>query len=834
LLARARAALAERAGGRRLVLCVDDGQLLDDASAALVHQLVAGGEAFAIVSVRQGEAIPDALHALWKDELCERIELDGLSQDDVRALLDTVLGAPIDGASAAALWELTRGNALYLREVVRHGRERGLLAADGGVWRWRGALQVGTRLAELVELRIGDAGLAARRVLELAAVAAPLEVGGLDVGERAALATLEERELVTSRADGRRRLAEPAHPLHGESVRAQLPALRLGSIQTRLADAVEARGARRRDDRLRIASWRLEAGGGDGALFAEAAEHALAASDAALAERLARAALRAGEPAMDRAGVDFRARLALGRALAGSGKGEEAARLLAELLEQARSDAELAAAALAAARNLFWALGRGEDADAVLAGAAGRVRAREVRDELAAQRVRLEAAAGHPAAALATARELLRDATRVHERARVTASIGAVEALFCSGASEEAVAVVEATLPAAGQVREALPHAEPVLLGMRAIALRLAGRLVEATEHSERAYRLLLPRRSGPAVAVEGASLGLIWLARGRVATALRLCRESAALLRDTDPVGMLAFALGGVAQAAAQAGDGDAAAAAVAELERTALGHKAFAVEAALGRAWAAAAMGELTHAAALARAAADDADARGQYAYAVRALHELARLGDPAAAAPRLAALAGTRTSEVLVPAAEDAGVASAEGARIVGADGARVDGAFAGIAADHAAALVARDGAALLDAAERFADLDALLLAAEAAHAADAAHREGGREASARAAAARAALWLGGCEGAQPPTMLGAPDAAGLTRREREIALLAARGASSREIADRLVISVRTVDNHLASAYRKLGVSRREDLDAALSRPSAWCARSAPASR
>ena len=41
LLARARHALAERAAGRRLVLCVDDGQLLDDASAALVHQLVA-------------------------------------------------------------------------------------------------------------------------------------------------------------------------------------------------------------------------------------------------------------------------------------------------------------------------------------------------------------------------------------------------------------------------------------------------------------------------------------------------------------------------------------------------------------------------------------------------------------------------------------------------------------------------------------------------------------------------------------------------------------------------------------------------------------------------
>ena len=54
-----------------------------------------------------------------------------------------------------------------------------------------------------------------------------------------------------------------------------------------------------------------------------------------------------------------------------------------------------------------------------------------------------------------------------------------------------------------------------------------------------------------------------------------------------------------------------------------------------------------------------------------------------------------------------------------------------------------------------------------------------------------------------------------AAELTPREREIALLAAAGSSSREIADRLVVSVRTVDNHLQNAYRKLGVTRRQDL-------------------
>ena len=69
-----------------------------------------------------------------------------------------------------------------------------------------------------------------------------------------------------------------------------------------------------------------------------------------------------------------------------------------------------------------------------------------------------------------------------------------------------------------------------------------------------------------------------------------------------------------------------------------------------------------------------------------------------------------------------------------------------------------------------------------------------------------------------------MLAAPEAAELTPREREIALLAAAGASSREIAGRLVISVRTVDNHLQSAYRKLGVSRRQELSRIVTAPPA----------
>ena len=57
------------------------------------------------------------------------------------------------------------------------------------------------------------------------------------------------------------------------------------------------------------------------------------------------------------------------------------------------------------------------------------------------------------------------------------------------------------------------------------------------------------------------------------------------------------------------------------------------------------------------------------------------------------------------------------------------------------------------------------------------------------------------------------------AGLTEREWIIAQAAAHRERSREIAERLGVSVRTVDNHLASVYRKLGISGRAELEAEL---------------
>jgi DNA-binding NarL/FixJ family response regulator len=135
---------------------------------------------------------------------------------------------------------------------------------------------------------------------------------------------------------------------------------------------------------------------------------------------------------------------------------------------------------------------------------------------------------------------------------------------------------------------------------------------------------------------------------------------------------------------------------------------------------------------------------------------------------------------------------------------------------ILADGAAGLARGSPDALGDVAERFAALGFNMRAAEAAMAASEAsaraHDQRGATRWARLATELAAL----CEAAAPVVeLVGAAGPVPLTNREREIALLAADGLTSRVIAERLFVSVRTVENHLARIYTKLGVASRAEL-------------------
>jgi len=80
---------------------------------------------------------------------------------------------------------------------------------------------------------------------------------------------------------------------------------------------------------------------------------------------------------------------------------------------------------------------------------------------------------------------------------------------------------------------------------------------------------------------------------------------------------------------------------------------------------------------------------------------------------------------------------------------------------------------------------------------------------------AARRRSSSLAAACEGAATPGLFHAVGVELLSGREREIVMFAASGMASKDIAERLFLSVRTVNNHLQHAYTKLGVSSRADL-------------------
>jgi hypothetical protein len=121
-----------------VVVVVDDVHLLDDLSTFVVQQIVQRGAAKVVLTMRDGEPIPAAVQEIWRVSQCDRIDLQPLSLDESTMLLAATLGGSVDPDAAQRLWALTRGNALYLRNVVEREVADGRLDMRDGYWRWIG------------------------------------------------------------------------------------------------------------------------------------------------------------------------------------------------------------------------------------------------------------------------------------------------------------------------------------------------------------------------------------------------------------------------------------------------------------------------------------------------------------------------------------------------------------------------------------------------------------------------------------------------------------------------------------------------------------------------
>jgi DNA-binding NarL/FixJ family response regulator len=147
-------------------------------------------------------------------------------------------------------------------------------------------------------------------------------------------------------------------------------------------------------------------------------------------------------------------------------------------------------------------------------------------------------------------------------------------------------------------------------------------------------------------------------------------------------------------------------------------------------------------------------------------------------------------------------------------------RAVGRLSGVFAAHAEALARGDGPALDRAAQELEERGFLLFAAEAYAQAVRAHRD---PSAARTSRTRAVALARRCQGARTPALSGLV-LGELTARQRQIVTLAATGLSNRQIAEKLTLSIRTVGNHLYSAYARLGASDRDALPCLVELPEA----------
>jgi DNA-binding CsgD family transcriptional regulator len=778
LLQHASDAILERAGAdRKLLLVVDDAQFLDDGSAALVHQLVQKGACSVLASLRTPGPAPDPVTALWKDGLAERIDLGSWTEAETEAVLTSFLGGPVAGGSVRRIWELSRGNALYLRELLIGAVDSGALSEAGGIWALRQPLTTPVRLVELVASRLSGLAPETVAVLELLAAGEPLGIPVLEkIINPASLEDAETQGIVHVYADGRRTEARLAHPVYGEALRQSLPRSRLRRISALLVSAIEATGARRREDLLRLGRWQLDSGGpGEHVLLSRAARRASEMYDMDLAARLAQAALDLG------GGVD--AGLVLGEARFRSGQHAEAETVLAGMVARCQTDSELARIASARAHNFHNLLGDPAAATAVIDEALAVITEEAPRLHLLGRLATIKVFEPDPEGALAAAAPLLAsdDDVMISRGAYVSSS-----ALAFLGRSEEAVAVAYRGLQSHRRASGIPQLPEAQLIGA-VFGHTAGGRLAEAEADALTGYRACLAAGDKEGQATHRFLTGLVLIERGQLTRASRMFLDAVSVNREIHDQAALRWCLAGIALAEAMSGHTSRAEAAAAERDELPMSpmmiYEPDLVE--RGRAWLCVASGELSQACGVLAAAASRAEAMGLRVAEARVLHDIARVGQPELVAARLATLAEMTDSE------------------------------FVAALAAHATALAGASAAGLEAAGVALERLGASLLAAEAFLAAAAAYRSDGLARPASAMTRRAGELAASCGDVRTPGLSFGTASERLTRREREVAAMAVAGASSRDIAAKLVLSVRTVDNHLQNVYSKLGVTSRDEL-------------------
>lgn len=758
------AELVARSGHPSPVVRVEDGHELLPDTARELTALARSGAARVLVTLRPAAAGRAPWLALWKDEVAARIDVSPFTDLEVDQLLHDSLGGPTTPNTFIRIMSRTGGNAFFLRETLRAELAAGSLAVRQGVWMGTKDAPLTPRVRDYVRGELAQLSLGEREALELVALAGELPVRQLtSLVPDGVLGNLITDEVISVEASGPLEsalipTARAPHPMVAEAVRTLMPPDRGRRLHDLLHTAEGARSSGEPPAMvLHTVTWALEHG-----LELPPGRVMVALREATrlnrwtTVERIATAALSGGLAQPE---------VLLRRAYAWR-----------VLSEPARAVADLSVA-----QDLL----RDHSVDPMLVARLAEMRA-DLHQYHENDLVSAVNCLDEARARLVTA-EITGDLDPLATtRARHFLEVARVSRLGQGGRFDVSIS------PALTMLEEPDPHATHVLLRLvhsTALGLGQMGRISEARALCER-YEPLVP---------PGVETTPLWVGDDIVMARFHVHRWEGDVRAMED---IFTHALGtrsrfGLREAYTQIGVGMLAAA---------RGH------------WSEA----RTHLVmASARYSVDDLHGVGAYATSMEAL-ALAATGDARGARE---AIDRTRTIPLRVSAAleSDLRLNLVDVECWLGSDRAWSEAAALArwcrqrgllrteLEAWHRTLVAARPKSADSSDVEVLARIRELgeqvsgpRPQALVAHATAVVEGDGALAQIAERELGACGLWL-------PPRRTGAS----LTRREREIAALAAGGLSSRAIAERFTLSVRTIDSHLSRVYTKLGVNSRREL-------------------
>ena len=766
--------------GAAVLLAVDDAHHLDDASAGVLAEVISAGWATVLAAARPRPGLPQPLDQLWYDGLAERVDLRPLNREQVEEVLAHVLDGTVPGATVDAIWNASGGNPRILDALLHDSAETGVLAKRNGIWMLLGALPAdGARLAGVVAKDHLRRGPEEQEALKLIALAGPVGRKVIeDISGAAVVRSLLDQQMIVE-APGVPSELSIWNGIFAGAIRNTVSVSRsLQMLETVKAhqNPTQLQG----EGRLRSVEWALECGVrvGDDEMLAAAKEALL---------RFRNHSARSIAARIHHPPLVPMAQAIQARALYNEGSYTEAAALLDACWLPLAEDAE-GLAVLLLRVSAHQAIGHplgvvAEDVEKHAAPGGERSGQEELLHLL-------QLGAEVNVQALSEAVEVMRKRRTGTggEPLRALAEGLLAHALASAG---RPVQGLEAALLAASE----LPPLEGSLFFFPEFVL---GRLVSdylAMGEWESAEREINHYATGnaPGAATFNGSLQLLQgyslLRQGRMERAYQVLLPAVEALSLNDPLQLYRFGTALGFYAAARLGDTEQA-------RRLEQDHK--------------------------------DADAGWPAhdllaeAYVAAAAEYQARDGKGLAALQTLMTTpeASARTGNLLEIFAMCWDLGDPSVVPMVQTAAGGVEGRWAEALMTLATDWENADGDALMTTAASLEEAGFVNLAREAyARASTVLEQAGERRRSRQAVAQREKCDHELGERFREGRFIAAAPAVRLTRREQDIVELAVQGLTDREIAQRLMVSVRTVEGHLYRTYVKLGVRSRDELESAL---------------